>query len=118
MIVHICEREAWEVAQKNGEYRAASLDTVGYIHCSRPEQLLDVANRFYREVPELLLLWIDPHKVKSEIRWEAADGETYPHIYGPLDIEAVTIVTALIPDENGAYSRLRLKPLIGNRPTQ
>lgn len=116
--MHICEREAWEAAQASGEYRAASLDTVGFIHCSRPEQLLDVVNRFYREEPELLLLWIDPNKVKAEIRWEAADDETFPHIYGPLNIEAVTVVTDLIPDESGAYTRLRLRPWVENRPTQ
>ena len=116
MIVHICERDAWEAAQESGKYRAASLDTVGFIHCSRPEQLLDVVNRYYRQEPDLLLLWIDPNRVKSEIRWEATDGETYPHIYGPLEIEAVTVVTGLVPDENGNYTRMRLKPWTGNHP--
>ena len=114
MIVHICEREAWEAAQESREYRPASLEAPGFIHCSRPEQVLDVANRFYRDAPELLLLWIDPQKVKAEIRWEAADGDTFPHIYGPLDIEAVTVVTALIPDEDGAYTTLRLRPWTAN----
>ena len=117
MIVHICEQEAWKAAQSSGEYRPTSLDYEGFIHCSRPEQLLEVANRFYRDAPELLLLWIDPNKVKANIRWEAADGGTYPHIYGPLDIEAVTIVTSLLPDESGAYTRLRLRPWLGNHPT-
>jgi uncharacterized protein (DUF952 family) len=110
MIVHICERGAWEAAQGSGYYRPASLDSEGFIHCSRPEQLLDVVNRFYKDVPDLLLLWIDPDKVGAEIRWEVACGETYPHIYGPLDVQAVTVATSLLPDENGNYTRLRLKP--------
>ncbi len=118
MIVHICERGAWEAAQDSGEYRPESLDYEGFIHCSRPEQLLDVVNRFYKDVPELLLLWIDTDKVKAVIRWEAADDEAFPHIYGPLDIKAVTVVTGLLPDENGNYSTLRLKPWTGNHPTK
>jgi len=117
MIAHICERGAWEAAQSSGEYRPASLDSEGFIHCSRPEQVLDVVNRFYKDVPDLLLLWIDPDKVRAEIRWEVARGETFPHIYGPLDILAVTVATSLLPDENGNYTRLRLKPWTGNLPT-
>ena len=116
MIVHICERGAWEAAQSSGKYRPASLDIEGFIHCSRPEQVLDVVNQFYREVPDLLLLWIDPDKVRAEIRWEVARGETFPHIYGPLDIQAVSVATSLLPDENGNYTRLRLKPWTGNHP--
>jgi uncharacterized protein (DUF952 family) len=116
MIVHICERGAWEAAQSSGEYRPVSLDSEGFIHCSRPEQILGVVNRFYKEVPDLLLLWIDPNKVRAEIRWEAADGEVFPHIYGPLEVEAVSVATGLVPDENGEYTRLRLRPWIENRP--
>lgn len=116
MIVHICEQWAWEEAQDNNEYRTESLDTVGFIHCSRPEQVLGVASRYYQDVPDLLLLWIDPDKVRSEIRWELSEDETYPHIYGPLNIDAVTIVTGLVPDENGEFTRLRLRPWTGNHP--
>jgi uncharacterized protein (DUF952 family) len=92
LLVHLCQRPAWEQAQARGEYRAPSLDSEGFIHCSRPEQVQRVALRFYQAMPELVLLWIDAERVLPEIRWEAADGETFPHIYGPLNLEAVVSV--------------------------
>ena len=106
MIVHICPQEAWQAAQDNGEYRAASLASEGFIHASRPEQVLQVANRFYRGTPDLVLLWIDPQRVHAQIRWESVDGDLFPHIYGPLNMEAVTAVTDLLPDEDGQFNRL------------
>jgi uncharacterized protein (DUF952 family) len=78
----------------------------GFIHCSRPEQVLDVLNRFYSHLPDLVLLWIDPEVVQAEIRWENVDGEAFPHIYGPLDIDAVIAVGNLDPDEEGIFRTL------------
>ncbi len=95
-IVHVCTQGDWEAAQAAGEYRAASLETEGFIHCSRPDQVLDVVNRFYADVPDLVLLWIDPQRVGAEIRWEPADGDLFPHLYGPLDVQAVEAVMGLI----------------------
>jgi release factor glutamine methyltransferase len=103
LIVHLCRRKDWLAAQEHGEYRAASLDQVGFIHCSQAEQILRVANCFYREIPDLVLLWIDPEKVNPEIRWETADGEQFPHIYGMLNMTAVVGVTDLTADTDGTY---------------
>ena len=103
MIVHIVERRVWEQARLAGEYRVASLETEGFIHTSRPEQVLPVANRFYRGTPDLLLLWIDPQRLLAPLCYEASDGEVYPHIYGPLNLESVLRVSALAPDADGVY---------------
>ena len=56
---------------------------------------LDVANRFYQGISDLVLLWIDPEKLTSEIRWENVDGTLFPHIYGPINLDAVSSVTDL-----------------------
>lgn len=66
-LVHLCSKEDWQAAQAAGEYRAASLEKEGFIHCSRPEQILGVANRFYRGMPGLLL-WLDPSRLRAELR--------------------------------------------------
>jgi uncharacterized protein (DUF952 family) len=62
-ILHICSLEDWQAAQAAGEYRADSLEAEGFIHCSRPEQILGVANRYYAGSTDgkrdLLLLCID-----------------------------------------------------------
>lgn len=103
-IVHLCSRQNWQSAKESGEYRAEFLNQVGFIHCSRPDQVVEVANRFYRGQHDLVLLWIDPEQVQTEIRWESADGDTFPHIYGPLNIEAVYAVNDFPAAEDGRFS--------------
>ena len=88
-IVHLCTRLAWEQALKEGEYRPHSLKTERFIHCSRPDQIAQVANRFFNDEPELVLLWIDIKGLESKIRWETADGQEFPHLYGALNLDAV-----------------------------
>lgn len=104
-IVHICVPQAWEEAQRLGQYRADSLDGEGFIHCSTWEQVSGVMGRLYADVEELLLLNIDPAKVTAEIRWEAADGDDYPHIYGPLNLDAVVETIPFELDMFGVHRR-------------
>ena len=102
-IVHLCSRLDWESAQVLGKYQADSVQREGFIHCSRPEQVLGVANRFYCGVPDLLLLWINLSKLFAEVRWESADGDDYPHVYGGIDCAAVSHAAPFYPDEDGFY---------------
>ena len=103
MIVHICERAAWEQAQKTGEYRPASLAEEGFIHASQPGQVLGVANRFYLGRQDLLLLWIDQERVRPDIRYEPADGDLFPHIYGAINLDAVVAIFPFPPDTDGMF---------------
>lgn len=91
-IVHLCQRAAWSAARSRDSYEAASLAEVGFIHCSRPDQVVTVANRYYVGYTDLVLLWIDPNHLQAELRWEAADADLFPHIYGSLNIDAVQAV--------------------------
>jgi uncharacterized protein (DUF952 family) len=110
MIVHICPSAAWEEAQKTGEYRPPSLNVEGFIHASLPEQVLAVANRFYAGRSDLQLLWIDPQRVHPSIRYEPADGEMFPHIYGALNLDAVRVVCAFPHDIDGLFRQLPFTP--------
>ena len=108
MIWHIALQDDWRDAQVSGSYlvstRGMTLEEVGYIHCSKPEQIEGVAQRFYADVSELLLLEIDPGRVESEIVEEPpAPGvsELFPHIYGPLPITAVRSVRQWTRGETG-----------------
>ena len=105
-IVHICSLEVWQTAQAAGEYRADSLEAEGFIHCSRPEQALKVANRYYGGQNGLLLLWIDPSKLTAELRWEPSEGDIYPHLYGPLNLAAIIQVSAFPSDTEGVFRSL------------
>jgi uncharacterized protein (DUF952 family) len=105
-IVHICRREDWIAAQEQGEYRAASLQSEGFIHCSKPGQVLAVANRYYHGEKDLLLLWIKPRHVISELRYDPVGNDQYPHIYGPLNLDAVYAIRPLESDLDGVFLKL------------
>jgi len=102
-IVHLCRSEDWRAALDKGCYQADSLAEVGFIHCSRPEQVVGVANRYYQGRTDLLLLWIDPNQLQAELRWEAADNDTFPHLYGALNLEAVRAVEGFPLDSDGYF---------------
>jgi uncharacterized protein (DUF952 family) len=133
MIVHLCQNADWIAAQIAGEYRTGSLEQDGFIHCSTQEQILIVANHFYESIPDILLLWIDPSRLQSEVRWEppahlptfendcsnpvgqsdwatekatqAEGAELFPHVYGPINLDAVKKVMSLSPDSDGVFRR-------------
>ena len=103
IIFHICRRLDWIEAQKKGEYQADSLSTVGFIHSSELRQVAAVANYLYSDVPDLLLLKIDVDKLISEVKYEAADGQIFPHIYGPVNLDAVGEVFEFEKKETGVF---------------
>jgi uncharacterized protein (DUF952 family) len=94
-LFHIATRAGWEAARAAGDYRARSLDEVGFIHLSTAAQWPQTLARFFAGVPDLVLLEIDPARVAAEIRFERADGDDFPHLYGVLLVAAVVGVTAL-----------------------
>jgi len=96
-ILHAALPEDWAAAFAAGDYRVStrgmSLAEVGFIHASTPEQVEGVVNRFYADLDELVLLTIDVGRLGADVVWEPpADevDELFPHIYGPLPIEAVS----------------------------
>jgi uncharacterized protein (DUF952 family) len=104
-ILHITTRSAWAAAQQAGAYRGDTLDSEGFIHCSTPQQVIAVADARFRGQPDLVLLDIATDRVGPEIRWEAAEnGQIYPHIYGPLNVDAVEQVLPLGPGGDGAFT--------------
>jgi uncharacterized protein (DUF952 family) len=106
LILHITTQPEWEKAQTAGEHRAPSLDDEGFIHCSLPTQVTHVADWFYRDVPDLVLLAIDPAALGAEspLRWEPSADEfagDFPHVYGPIPVRAVLLVVPWSRAEDG-----------------
>ena len=102
--MHIAKLEQWEQAESIGVYRGDTLSSDGFIHCSTPQQLVKVANDVYHGQRGLVLLAINPSKVRSEIRFEKSEGrELYPHIYGPLNVDAVVKVHSFEPNQYGKF---------------
>jgi uncharacterized protein (DUF952 family) len=119
-VYHITTRKAWIAATRDGIYDAPSLASAGFIHCSTSAQVLPVARQFYAGQSGLVLLAIDPSRLAltSVLKWEpAADGpvpvgipgsQRFPHVYGPINLEAVVRVLDFEPDANGEFRALGL----------
>lgn len=106
LIYHLTTSSDWSQAQADGRYIHPSLQEEGFIHASTPEQVAATANRFYKGNTDLILLHIDTDMLTSELRWERAPsiGQDFPHIYGPLNLGAVTDFRPYLPDEHGHFS--------------
>ena len=66
------------------------------------------ANRYYAGRGDLVLVCIDTERLKSELRWETAAsiGQDFPHIYGPLNLDAVTQALEFKPGADGTFEAL------------
>ena len=111
-ILHIALPDDWREAASGDDYRVSTrgvtLEQDGFIHCSFPHQLEGVANSFYSDLSELLLLHVDPDRVDSEIRVEPpADGvgALFPHVYGPIPTAAVVATTVWHRSHDGTWNR-------------
>ena len=104
LIYHLTIQSDWQTALQIGEYRGNTLETVHFIHCSNRTQVLEVANRIFKSRLDLLLLELDPALVVPEIKWEISENDdTYPHIYGPLNLNAIRHVWAMPPEADGTF---------------
>jgi uncharacterized protein (DUF952 family) len=112
MILHITSRAEWNEAQARGHYVAPSLEVEGFIHCSTEKQVLHVANAFYRGKTGLVLLRIDEAKLKPALKLEPPAGtpapgisesDSFPHIYGPINLTAVASVMDFVPGPDGTF---------------
>ncbi len=102
IILHITQREEWEKAKLAGFYRADSLNSEGFIHCSTRTQVIKVANFRFRNERDLVLLCIDSEKVEADIRYEGVE-DLFPHVYGALNVDAVLKVVEFVCEEDGFF---------------
>lgn len=109
LIYHIALPGDWEQAQRDGAYlistRGRTLAQEGYIHASLAGQVALVANAFYADLDDLVVLAIDTDLVAAPIRLEQLPGsdQAFPHIYGPLNTDAVTGVLPLRRGTGGRH---------------
>jgi uncharacterized protein (DUF952 family) len=118
VIYHITSLKAWREALQRGDYRAESLETEGFIHCSTATQVLPVAERYYFGRGRMLLLAIDPSLLSSDLKWERPSGggpppgvpedDLFPHVYGPVNLDAIVRVFDLEPNPDGKHTLAEL----------
>ena len=114
MILHLLSRKSWIEAQEVGQLIAPSVAIEGFAHCSTEHQMVDVANKYYRGTRDMVLLNIDPDKLTSPLKFEPPahlDGSPalpheplFPHIYGPINLNAVSEVIDFPCNEEGYFT--------------
>ncbi|MEM7128119.1 MAG: DUF952 domain-containing protein [Chloroflexota bacterium] len=106
MIYHMLPKPRWQGQSHTMAYMGDTLESEGFIHCTGElDRLIWVANHFYRSImDEFVILCIDESRVDADIRWEEADGHRFPHIYGPLNLDAIIKWVDFPRDANGVFS--------------
>lgn len=108
-LFHIARAEDWQAARIAGLYTVSSLgkrlEDEGFIHLSFAHQVKQVADFVYGGMTGLVLLEIDPARLKAPIVIEALGDTTerFPHLYGALDPGAVTAVRVYHPRADGTF---------------
>lgn len=103
LVFHIAQADHWREAQDSGRYTWSTLDRTladeGFIHCSEAHQWEGTLGRYYAAYDgDLVLLTIDTTRLTSPLVREVGNpvtGEEFPHVYGPIDVDAVVRATPL-----------------------
>ena len=109
-IYHIAYEVDWLEARRDGFYRVSTrgrtLAEQGFIHAGRAHQVAQVANAVYSGQTGLVVLVIDEDRVTSRMVDEPPPGsaELFPHIYGPLNVDAVVATRRLGTDSDGRFT--------------
>jgi uncharacterized protein (DUF952 family) len=99
IVYHITRNSQWTEAQAKGTYITDSLAEEGFIHCSQENQIKGVLERYFSGEEHLIRLSIDSSKLDSPLiyDWSPSLEDTFPHIYGPINLEAVVGTLQLVP---------------------
>lgn len=104
-IYKVCPETLWRDAEKAGHFKGAPVDLQdGYIHFSTVAQLAETLRRHFAGQSGLLLIEIEAERLGEMLRWEPSrGGALFPHLYGDLDVAAVTRVETLPVGADGQH---------------
>lgn len=102
--LHLTPRQVWDRQSALDTYTPEAYDADGFIHLTIGEaNLVDVGNRYYRSDPRpYVVLRVDPSRISAPVRFED-DAGSFPHVYGPLNRDAVTAVDMMRRSETGEF---------------
>lgn len=97
IIYHVTTANEWNAASEKGQYESVSLKEEGFIHCSLEKQVPGVLQRYFAGKTGLVKLVIDTDKLRSQLiyDWSTSNEDTFPHVYGPINTDAVIDVIAV-----------------------
>lgn len=102
---HLTRQDYFDSLDPQAEYEPAEFARDGFIHCTDgADEMARTANRYYRSDPAAYYyLWIDKARVRAPIRYEDP-GRLYPHIYGPLNRNAIVAVRPARRAADGGFA--------------
>ena len=102
-VLHIIPTAEWE---SGGPVEPESLATEGFVHCSDPEQVLLPARALFAGRRDLSLLVVDVARLSGELVYEDCytSGMEFPHVYAPIERDAVVAVFAFPPEADGGFA--------------
>lgn len=105
VIYKIVAASVWRTAQEAGAFRGAGVDlSDGFIHFSTAAQVEETARRHYAGATDLLLVAVDATRLGGALKWEPSrNGELFPHLYGPLSLDAVLRADTLPASPDGRH---------------
>ena len=111
-IYKICPESLWRATESAGRFDGAPVDLAdGYIHFSTAAQVRETASRHFAGQTGLLLVSVDAARLGDALRYEKSrGGDLFPHLYGPLDLAAVTRVEPLPLGPDGSHLFPALEP--------
>jgi uncharacterized protein (DUF952 family) len=91
VIYKILSTAEWAQARQVGRFDGSAVDRRdGFIHFSAPDQVVATAALHFAGQTDLTLLTVDPERLGAALRWEPSrGGALFPHLYGPLPLDAV-----------------------------
>jgi uncharacterized protein (DUF952 family) len=106
---HLTTEDVWAAHERAPRYYPERFAGEGFVHCTDGEaHLIDVGNRYYRSDPRpFLVLDVDLSKVRARAIYED-EARIYPHIYGPIDCDAILRVRRIERAEDGRFLRIGL----------
>lgn len=105
-IYHLACRADWATAHPDVGYRHPSLEDEGFVHLSTGDQVIASADLYLAGREDLLLLTVATERLVAPLRWEhsASRGVDFPHLFGPLNLDAVVLAQPLPPGEDGRFA--------------
>lgn len=105
VIYKICPASAWREAERQGVFRGSADDRRdGFIHFSTASQVAGTAQKHFSGQAGLFLIAVDAGALGDALRWEPSrGGELFPHLYGELDLGAVTNILDLRARSDGSH---------------
>lgn len=102
-IYKLCSKAALAEAEAKGRFEGSADDARdGFIHFSSAEQLEGTLAKHFTGETDLVLLAVDTARLGERLQWEPSrGGAVFPHLYAPLDLNAVLWVEPLPLDADG-----------------